>query len=245
MSNDKLRGQAEDAVKAGDRVSAIRLYSLIIKHEPDDVDVRVKRAMLWSQVGESHLALADLDKALELKPRSPALYLRRAGVWLDAQKYVRCERELTSLLNLVPEYLEARNWRAEVRLAYGDVYGALVDLGEVLRKDPFNEEALRWYAFAKGQIAAQQITKLSKEEKMSGSWWKGITPPDAEVPKVKTSMAAAGPLRVDVDVARWPSGARLEISIVQPPAAPKNKASRKAADNEPAAVEGDKPPKDA
>lgn len=95
---------------------------------PDDAGALARRGEAAAARGELNKALADLDRACELAPKSEANFLARARVHLAMRDFAKARQDLDQALSLHPGLHEALAVRASLRVATGDREGALADL---------------------------------------------------------------------------------------------------------------------
>jgi eukaryotic-like serine/threonine-protein kinase len=121
--------------RAGDAVGAERDRNTGLQQEPRDEESWVARAV--ARIGPDPAgALADLDKALEMNPRSLSALQTKAHVLAHAPgRLSDCVRVLDRAVELYPDYVPARSGRGVMlaRLGHGDA--ALADAEESLRQD--------------------------------------------------------------------------------------------------------------
>lgn len=127
-----LRQRAGAAIFMGERVLAIRLWQQLLILEPMAIDAHQSLARLIAEESGEADAIAFLEKATLLHPRSPGLWSLLAqwksgpGASLPA---------LDRLLMLDPDDIWARRERATVRFHHGDPDGGIADAREALARD--------------------------------------------------------------------------------------------------------------
>jgi len=103
---------------------------------PADADGFSRRGAAFAARHDYTRAIADLDKACELKPREPRYLLQRARVRLEQGKPEPAMADLDQALGLDPQNLQALALRAELRWRAGDAKGAALDLDAASRLAP-------------------------------------------------------------------------------------------------------------
>jgi eukaryotic-like serine/threonine-protein kinase len=121
--------------RAGDAEGARRDREAGLKGEPRDEESWVARAV--ARLGrDPDGALADLDKALEVNPRSLSALQTKAHVLANAPGRARdCLRVLERTVDLYPDFVSARSGRGVLRARLGQGEAALADAEESLRLD--------------------------------------------------------------------------------------------------------------
>lgn len=185
-------------------------YDLALAERPHDVSLLCQRAELLERSGEPARALEDVRLALALHPNEPsALVLEgRALAALD-----RVDEALTSLdraVALAPESFAARRTRADLRVAHGDLRGAIEDLDAALRfSDDVDAYLDRAHWLVQDGRAAEAAEGLEQ----------ALARTESSAPLVLAAidahLAAGAPAPalslVDAAIARTPTDPRLSI----------------------------------
>lgn len=90
-------------------------------------------------------ALAHFHAAVEGDPNNYLTYFKRATVFLALSKSKSALPDLNKVLELKPDFTAARLQRGSVLLKQGRLDEAHIDFEAVLRREPHNPEALRYY----------------------------------------------------------------------------------------------------
>ena len=114
---------------------AIESYSKALQHEDTLANIWLDRAEAYSKLGRSEQAIADASKAIELAPRNPLAWSRRASVVYhsayhgtgDSAQFERVRTDLDQVLRLDPTDASARQLRGSMHLYLGDYDGAIAD----------------------------------------------------------------------------------------------------------------------
>jgi tetratricopeptide (TPR) repeat protein len=214
MTDDELRSLAEEAIANSDLRLAISVLTTLVRKNPGDCRSRLLRAQLYHKLGEWGGALLEFNMLVKLFPKDPLPLFRRALLLHDADKLSRAEADVTKALEMAPDMVEARLWRAAVRLTLWDCDKAAEDCRTVLGIDPDNRDATRLLAMAEARKAELQMVKAARGgDRVAGAWWKSVQQPNADMPECRPT--ANKPLTLLLDPHAWPDGARLEISIVK------------------------------
>ena len=101
------------------------------------------RSQILAQAGQAWLmaGLADrssqlLNKAINLNPENPELYLDRATISIEQFKYIQALKDLDQAITLDPSLGDAYLYRAYVKRDSKDIAGALTDINRVLELLP-------------------------------------------------------------------------------------------------------------
>ncbi len=97
----------------------------------DNPSALAARAGEWLTKKDTTLAMADINKAIELNPQDAGMYLLRAKIMARLQNHEAAEQDFTLALNLMPRLMEAYLYRSVERRflkkyesAYRDVFMA-------------------------------------------------------------------------------------------------------------------------
>jgi tetratricopeptide (TPR) repeat protein len=108
---------------------------------PPDFSFYKKRADTNAGKGEFALALADYDKAAQMRADEPGVYLGRALVHFNMKAYDRSVADYDRVLELNPKAAAAYNNRGESFEKLGESEKALADYRNALEVDPENTAA--------------------------------------------------------------------------------------------------------
>jgi tetratricopeptide (TPR) repeat protein len=113
----------------------LQAYGAALTLDPRLVPAYVARANIHTYLKHPNLALSDYDKAIELHPRDPDLYNRRAHLLMDSGKNREAIGDFTKAIDncrgrLLQAYYEQR---ADVSMRVGDYAGAVRDSSESIR----------------------------------------------------------------------------------------------------------------
>jgi predicted aspartyl protease/Flp pilus assembly protein TadD len=127
--------QAAEAPK--DEAPADHQAGAAAKEEQIDPDALARRGEASAARHDFEHALADLSKAVELRPDDPEFLFQRALIYLqNGGQAVLAAADLDHALTLNQDFLRAYLPRAEIRLHQKNVEGAIADLDAVDRLAP-------------------------------------------------------------------------------------------------------------
>jgi tetratricopeptide (TPR) repeat protein len=118
-------------------------YNEVIRRRPS-ADVYLLRGKTYHVLGKDDLALADLSKALRLRPGDVNSYLARGGVFYALGKYGEAIADYTEAIRLRPADSGTHYRRGMVRYNSGDYSGAIADFSEAIRCEPNHQGAYRY-----------------------------------------------------------------------------------------------------
>ena len=96
----------------------------------------VNRGLAYFAKGEDDHALADYDRAIQLKPDFDSAYVRRGLAYHDRGEYGRAIADFDEAIRLRPESADARDGRASAAYQNGDYGDALRDLDWLVAQKP-------------------------------------------------------------------------------------------------------------
>lgn len=108
---------------------------------PPDYKFFAQRAEENSKKGEFRLALADYNKAAEMKANDPAIILGRADTYFNLQEYNRSITDYDTTLKLNPKSVAAYFNRARAYEASDELLKSAEDYRKALEIEPENREA--------------------------------------------------------------------------------------------------------
>jgi Tfp pilus assembly protein PilF len=119
VSSEESRQELKDAV------SSTKDFSRIIKSNPMDEHAYVQRGWAYRKLARYADALADLDKALQIQPKSSKALCKRAWIYNDlgytknsVHFYIKAVRDATNSIRLDPDNWDAYDARA---FSYGQL----------------------------------------------------------------------------------------------------------------------------
>jgi tetratricopeptide (TPR) repeat protein len=94
------------------------------------------QARLYAKLEEYELALAAVERALQLMPMDDGLIVLRGDIHRQAQEFSQALTDYTQVVDAHPEAVTARMRRAEMLQARGDYEDAFRDVTEALKHEP-------------------------------------------------------------------------------------------------------------
>jgi tetratricopeptide (TPR) repeat protein len=121
------------------REQTIADYSHAIRLNPNYVEAILRRGGQWSEKGDPDRAIADFNRAIELRPDSEA-YSARGWAWVSKKDYDRAIADFDQMIRLDPRDYAGYLHRAHVWNDKGDHERAIADYDEVIRLRPDNAD---------------------------------------------------------------------------------------------------------
>ena len=133
----------KDAWIKGDSVIAIEKseahFTQVIKEEPTAVAYH-HRGIARQALGFHELAIKDLDEAVRLGLKSPAIFINRANVWHSLGNDRNALADVNQAIDAAPENALAHNNRGLIWASLKDYDKALADQNRAVKLDPTNAE---------------------------------------------------------------------------------------------------------
>ena len=126
----------------------LEMLDLRIERHAKDADAYADRAEVLFNLGRTKEALADINKAIELKPDKVEYHLRQADLHFANGDVEQSYRALSEAEKLEPESNEVQLKMGEVTFYSRDYDRSIVCLDKVIEREPDNQTAL----FMKGFI---------------------------------------------------------------------------------------------
>lgn len=164
--HESLFGRGLCAANAWDRGDP----ETIVKHlaEPEilgDPNLLVMRANALGHLARQREALADFDRAHELRPTHAQTLISRGWTWAELGEFAKAEQDATAALHLEPDNVAASATRCFARAGLEDFAGALPDCTLAQRDQPDSHVALGMLAYVRGQnaVAVTEWTLAGKQ----------------------------------------------------------------------------------
>jgi predicted O-linked N-acetylglucosamine transferase (SPINDLY family) len=133
--------QAMQLHRQGRLIEAERLYSEILKAQPDQIDALNNRGAALSSLGREEEALANFREALRVKPDHVEAHYNCGSSLRNLGRYREALASFERALTLRPDYVEAHNNRGAVLEALYRLEPALAAYERALAIDPDFAEA--------------------------------------------------------------------------------------------------------
>lgn len=140
---------ALEGLDADEQVAAIRRLTQLIQTEPANAAAFSARSTVLFQRGKLDEALADMNRAVELRPQEPRFLNNRALLLLSFQRHDQAITDADRALALQPDYPQAWNHRGLALFSQGKVAEAIVAYDAALSVDPDYVDALNNRGFAR------------------------------------------------------------------------------------------------
>jgi len=113
----------------------------------------------WRKVndGDNDAAIADLTRAIQLKPDYPEAYLDRGVAYARLGSYAKAKADYTTAIRLKPDYQLAFKNRASLTWSRNEPSMAIADFTRALELKPEDTECLLWRALA--YLSLEEYTK--------------------------------------------------------------------------------------
>ena len=119
-----------------DQVGAIRHFTECIRLNPNEIRAYRNRALLYLDVGEHDLAMADYAKAIESNPQDPTDYFLRGFAHMHMREYRRAIDDFDVAIGLEPTCTFAYVERGKAMGKVGEFFAAIRDFDKALELNP-------------------------------------------------------------------------------------------------------------
>lgn len=153
--------RAEDVVAVDDMISFFTKY---IRAHPRDTWGYRMRSTGREQKGELDFALRDINRAISLEPRMPALYSTRGVIWSRMERYDNALPDFTEFIRLMPDHFMGYGHRGHTKVKMGEYDSAIQDLSDSIRLEADHAQvyAYRGRAWLGKQEYAKALADLNK-----------------------------------------------------------------------------------
>lgn len=152
---------------ARDHEGAVKLLDAWLKESPGDADALVRRGESRAVTGPFKAALADFDRAVELRPESGSIVAWRGLVRLWAGDYAGALEDNTRATRAEQPFLWAQGWRGAALLLLGRGPEAEEALDRALAEDPADAEAWVWRGEARRRAGRLKEALADLDEALS------------------------------------------------------------------------------
>jgi len=149
------------------RDEAIAELDEVVKASPEDLDARLRRALLLRESGDPKkldLAVADLSALVQKRPTGPALRYNLGLALLAKGDVKSAHAQMAESARLQRDYVAPRVILAEMALKSRNYADAMRIAGEVLAVEPNNSDAKLWRCEA--LLGTQSLTQAHTELEM-------------------------------------------------------------------------------
>lgn len=123
----------------GELEDAIKVFSSVVRAEPDHAAALAARAAAYRMDGKDRLAIADASRASALQPDLAWAYATRGAIHRHRKNYPDSLADLNKAIELQPDYEWCIAGRGETLRLMGRTEEALVDLHRSLELNPRND----------------------------------------------------------------------------------------------------------
>lgn len=111
VDDAKLVKEADNEAEQGNLDKAIELYTEALKDNASNPEIYHKRSNAYLKKKEYELALSDINKAIEIKPKVANFYITRSAIYTNSGKYDKAIIESSIAIGLNPKLPMAYNNR--------------------------------------------------------------------------------------------------------------------------------------
>jgi tetratricopeptide (TPR) repeat protein len=125
----------------GEREGAVKLFDAVLKKDPENADVLIARATVWSQSGDPvkiSAAIEEFRRLIGRDPENPLLYLQLGRVYMRRGDIPGGRTEFEEAVRRQRWLVPARLALAEVAIVEGNYREALQQISEALSVDARN-----------------------------------------------------------------------------------------------------------
>ena len=134
----ELFHEARLAYSTADYDGAVRLFTEVIKLDPNYAAAYNNRGNAWAMKGECGKAIEDFTKAIELNPRFAVAYYNRGNAWVDKGEYDRAIADFTKAIELFEKAGDMKN----AAMAYNNRGSVRSELAKQERDEKRRQELL-------------------------------------------------------------------------------------------------------
>jgi len=113
---------------------------------PADIEQHLALGMNLLARGSYNDALSHFHAAVDADPNNYMSYYKRATVYMALSRPRPALADLDKIMSLKPDFLKARQQRGGLLVKMGRLNEAHIDLENVVKREPGNEEAVRLYS---------------------------------------------------------------------------------------------------
>ncbi len=128
--------QGWQALNKGNYDNSIAEFSIVLRHDPNDVRALEGRSNAYWYKGKYDLSIGDLNRVITLEPGNEHAYWNRANTYFSKHDYSRATADANQAIKLAPNDPDTYSMRADIDAAMGDDKGAIKDLGRAIKLTP-------------------------------------------------------------------------------------------------------------
>ena len=126
--------------KQGMNKKSVEHYTNALERNLQLPTVYHNRGIVYTQIGDSDLAITDFTKAIELNPNVPDFYCGRGLTYIIKGEYDEAIKDCNMAIKLKPDEAESYRNRAEAYLEKGEYDGAIRDCNMAIKLNPNEAE---------------------------------------------------------------------------------------------------------
>lgn len=107
--------------QTGNCGAALQDVEKVLRQEPSNARAHYIKADCIEQQGDIETAMSEYSKAIVLEPMEPLFYLRRGLVSAQLHQNREAIRDMSSAIQIRPEYAEAWYWRGMIKYRNGEM----------------------------------------------------------------------------------------------------------------------------
>ncbi len=155
---------AAKLAKQGMVGKAVEQLSHAISINPENAELYIARAEVYSLMREDANALADYSVALRVRPKDASIYNRRGFFLLSRSEHTRALKDFSQAIKLSPKSAHAYNNRGLVYLSISQPGKAIADFRQAVKLDPKYADGWNNLGFAhyRKEEFADAVTELTK-----------------------------------------------------------------------------------
>jgi Tfp pilus assembly protein PilF len=157
------------AINGKDNAAALALLDKAVAADPDDAGVRYQRGAVRAATGDTHGAIEDLERALQLRPYFPNAALELGIALVDADRAVHAEAPLMQAQQVPALDAQASFYLALAQLRIGRLELARMNFERARQRDPSLATAVEYYlgviAFRRRDYAAAESAFASVQRR--------------------------------------------------------------------------------
>ncbi|MGE0481066.1 MAG: tetratricopeptide repeat protein [Phycisphaerae bacterium] len=137
---------------------ALSTLESVARRKPQNIDVRLAKALLLGQLGEVDRALDETAEIVALLPRSARARFQQALLLAESNRVGDAIAGMRAALGINPDYVEARLVLGKLLLGSGQPSDAADELGRARERAPFHREVLYYWGQALANAARLDST---------------------------------------------------------------------------------------
>ncbi len=122
---------------------AIAKYSESIEINPEFVEARYCRSIVYYYVGDKQNAISDLDAVIKIDSKNPDPFNKRGCVYYVLGEYSQAIDNFTKSIEIAPTYFKAYHNRGLAYSNMGDKWRAIEDFNKAIELDPNDADVYR------------------------------------------------------------------------------------------------------